>query len=148
MNAPIYEIVHVKPGLLKVRAAELWDNPALAESVREALECLPEVESVEPEAVTGTLTVAYDPAEEAVVLACLRQQLPEEADLQEHREGDLPVSAEPVGTEPLALPRERADRLTREQARARAARRRRFAAGFAAAAVAVGLLARRLLIRR
>jgi hypothetical protein len=73
--------VHHVPGRLRIRCTNLKRNPALAVSVRTALEGKPGVSQVTIEQLTGSLKVLYSPAltEIESIKSCLREySLPSE----------------------------------------------------------------------
>lgn len=140
---PRFELIHSVPGRLRIKSLDLWGNTELTEQIREVLMEVPGVEDVKVNGVTGTVNVEFDPDSEPVVVAAVRQQLPEEALVDERHDERALVAAESVDVEPMVR-----TRPSRDQARARAMAKRRFAVGVAAAAFVAGFVARHLLTRR
>jgi hypothetical protein len=60
-DVQVLELVHHHPGRLRVRAASLRDNAALAERITRALEGIPGISQVTHNPKTGSVLVAYEP---------------------------------------------------------------------------------------
>jgi len=141
MHPEQVEVTQVWPGRIRLHVPHLWSDPERAADIRRALDLYPGVESVKLGLLTSTVTVEFNPDDGRSVLDCLEQIFPgaglEEVDLDHDREETLPTA---IATGHPARP-------TRDQARARAAARRRNLAtvGITVAGVVAGLVARRLL---
>lgn len=89
--------LHHVPGRLRVRSPVLKRNEGKADDVRRLLEAAEGVISVKVNAITGSITIHYDPATvtKAGILAILRGQdcLPSEAELARQNESSATPAA-------------------------------------------------------